>query len=454
MARFGIRIVAIFKDTMKRSRSALILLCLINFTLFISCTKEENDNNRLPSVDIIYPLENSMYSNKSVIPVVATITDDMLIRSVKVSLKDLNNVPVLTRDIPGIDKKTYDLSIDLEINDSKLDGTYYIDVQAFDDTDFGSGFVYVNIAGEKDVKREFLIFTEDGSNTNYYKYDSVVTFKKAYTGDLLESAWNKKNNQTALCGRFTGDLISIDTSGKIIWSHPNPAIPSAPYFNDLLVDDGNTFASLEEGKILGFDEDGNRFFEEVLSNEFRITAIHRYKDRFIYIKERKLDGQRWIRHVYYPSGQVIDERIFDHGAVTSMHGIGDKIMLFCYDEPVQKIIEYDVNIFSMIKRESLSGTAKVRNSIDLDGENIIYSINEEIMQYNFINGGSLERLDNLNATCLKNDVNTQTFWLSEEASISIIETSSQPWLKFQSLDLQDEIDGDIKSFEIFFIEKI
>jgi len=142
--------------------SILLAGLIILFILSSSCKKEEE--NKLPVITVISPLENSTYNVASKIPVEAEIEDDKLIESISVVLVDENLKPVMDSKSYFPNSKSFSLLDDYHISDLSLNsGDYYMKIRANDEQSFKNEYIQIYIEGIPRFLDKVIVLTTAGN---------------------------------------------------------------------------------------------------------------------------------------------------------------------------------------------------------------------------------------------------------------------------------------------------
>ncbi|MGB0882471.1 MAG: DUF4625 domain-containing protein, partial [Vicingaceae bacterium] len=242
----------------------LYIFVLLGY-LLNSCSKEKDEFK--PIIDISAPTYLQSVKAGDVINVVGVITDDNNIESVRVNLRDENNVPVLSsfsKSFSSEDKKSYNLNTSISFDDLHMvAGEYNFKITAFDGENTSA--VYVPIVFEEAVKKKegAFVVSNDGSKSTIYQLDNnnVGTFFTVLNGDFIGTAIDLRNQQLICAAQSSGFITALDIISKNeVWSIPVQSNPPIPYFKGFYFFDQNIYLGKESGGVQGYNSSGNPNF--------------------------------------------------------------------------------------------------------------------------------------------------------------------------------------------------
>jgi len=421
---------------------SLSLLLFLNFLLFISCRKE--DENEIPTVTINSPAANTSYQIYDTVLLQAQATDDKLITRLVVQLKDENNVPVLSKQVT-VNSASYELYMDFPLNDPKLNGSYYFDVRAYDADNFASAFRFINIGGKSKNIDKIFLFTEGINSTEISELTAEKTISRnVIPGDFLGSAIDVDRNILYSIGEFNGDLVAMDTNGLEKWNFQSGKLPQVPFFNDLHFHNKEIFGALDDGRILGFDDKGNQMFQKVLISGFAPYQLFRHEDCMIYEKIEKNSGKVFLTNNYHPSGLLKGEIVFAYGRIIHLVGINwNRVLIFSNDINTPYILEFNTENISLTKIYFDQGSPLFKNVVRISDNILVILKGNDLMKYYIEQRLLMPFKDSFAPDIMRYDENSNVIYCAFTRELIRIDASSGDEInRIQS-------DKNIDSFELY-----
>lgn len=184
------------------------LIAVIALFLLTSCKKQSDDN--APVIIISGPVENSSYNSEDSIPVGVVITDDEIIKSVRVSLvtTGLETMPGSVKYFtPGTRSASY--NFDLIINNQFIEsGIYYVQVTASDGTNTSNAYRLVQVIGPPCYLQGLVILSQT-SSINVNLLDTLYNISSLFEteGDYIASMVQSKYRKIYIAGR---DFLNLE----------------------------------------------------------------------------------------------------------------------------------------------------------------------------------------------------------------------------------------------------
>jgi hypothetical protein len=243
-----------------RISSYIILLATI---LTVSCKKDKD--SEFPVIKVQSPSSGSIFQVSDTIPLEAYFHDNNRIISIKVTLIDSENQPVLPPVEIISPSNPYTLATSYPIDDSLIEsGTYELQFQVFDGINTTNAFVKIQLNA---LPRKFLypvvISRPSLNKISAYAPDSSGQWKDIYTrqGDYAGSAINSLNGHLYISGAYNAGLTAFNLfQNKVEWTIPAQQPYTHHWFESFSFYKPRLYMSYYDGYIKAFDVYGNVSF--------------------------------------------------------------------------------------------------------------------------------------------------------------------------------------------------
>ncbi|PCJ24793.1 MAG: hypothetical protein COA97_09040 [Flavobacteriales bacterium] len=261
---------------------------------FFSCSKDKDDTK--PTITINLPVELQQINGIDTIRVSATIHDDRNIESVSVSLRNGNDISVLTTVTKNPNTKDYDLNISYYFDDMHLiSGQYDLRVSASDGENLTVKYVTIFLNETPKSKEGTYVISNSGSISDIYYLDNAYNgaFYQSINGDYMGSAVNSYDQQLIHASSGTvsnASVNSIDlTSGLNLWSIPIINSPPTPFYTSFLYDNESIFLGKRNGGVQGYDKNGAANYNASAISNFYVESalVH---DNILVTEQHALSG--------------------------------------------------------------------------------------------------------------------------------------------------------------------
>ncbi|MCX6273213.1 MAG: hypothetical protein NTU44_18745 [Bacteroidetes bacterium] len=292
----------------KNCHALAFFLALLILWVSTSC-KKDNDSSD-PVITFSEPTENQSFNVFDTIHVVAGITSHDPLTGIKVTLVDDQFVPVLPMtDVSLISLHNNSWSVDqyIPIDEIQLQsGNYYVWIQANTASTFKNKYQLVRLIEVEKKLEKILLITRSQVNTTSLCYlDSLLQLHplKDYSLDFGYSVLNQVHRQLYLTGRNIGKLLAIGLdSNQVLWQKQGAGTPELPFYQGLKYEDGLLFACSSDGRLNGYNEEGNLdFFMDFGTNQYPLRCC-RHQQYLAVAVELKNGPEQFLNAYYYPSG--------------------------------------------------------------------------------------------------------------------------------------------------------
>ncbi len=232
-----------------------LLFLVVAFLYFLVACKKEIDNVA-PTISVSSPANLQNINGFDTLQIMANINDNRNIESISVSLKDLNNIPVLSTIIKTPNLASYSLNVFYFFDDIHLaSGKYYFDISASDGVNVTHKYIDIMYGEVAKIRKGIIFFTNNGNSTSVYRlsdFSYTSTLNNTISGDFIGGSVNSYDQQIITSGVTTGGLNSLSTSANTI----NWSVTSTSTIKGFFASNRDVFISKSNGEIISFDNKG------------------------------------------------------------------------------------------------------------------------------------------------------------------------------------------------------
>jgi hypothetical protein len=323
----------------------LSLLSLLSL-LVLNCRKEKDMNS--PSIKLLKPSKGTVYSVYDTIWIEALISDESKLESVKVSLLDEDQKPVLATQIFKPINSAYELVTALPIDDIHLSGgNYSIQIKAYNGTNYTNLYLEIQINEiPKELKSIVLVSDEGIYGTGINFLNGIGNWQRILLlgGDYKTSDINSYNQQIYTAGAFSGNLnATFLPSGQVIWQVPLISSPPYRYYEDVFYSRPILYTAYYFGNIYGYNNEGAILYSTNILPSYFPEKLGILDNKPLACMKSKT-GKINILAVYYPSSGIMMQSCNLPLDVIAFKTIdNDNVLLFGNDEEEGKIMEYTLS---------------------------------------------------------------------------------------------------------------
>jgi len=320
-------------------------LCSLSF-LGLSCHKEIDTNS--PVITIVKPVKGSVYSVNDTIWISATITDESLLESVKVSLLDQDQKPVLGSKIFYPGASDYNLITCLPIDDIHLSGGLYsIQVKAFDGTNFTNAFIEVQINEiPMELKSVVLVSRSGIYGTDISTFSGSGDWHKvlSLSGDYKTSDVSSYDQLVYTAGALSGNLnATFLPAGTVDWQLPLVSSPPYRYFEDIFFFWPLLYVAYYDGSIYGYNRQGTIVFSANVVNDYFPERLCLVNNVLLASLQSKTGKINLLAAYYQVSGSIIQSLTCPINVIAFKAEDNDNVLVFGNDGNLGKIMEYTLS---------------------------------------------------------------------------------------------------------------
>ena len=269
-----------------------------------SCNKETD--SQLPVITYISPHELQGFNVLDSINIKANITDDNIIKSIKVGLVNKEFISILPSVFIYPNSANYQVNIEFPINDIYLEsGEYYTHIKAENGTNTKNQYQLIFITG---IQREFervLVLSEGNFNEiKVSEIDKMDNFSFLFdiNGDYSGSESNSRYQQLYISGK---NLINLNTydllSQELDWL--KEAFPPVPmHNNNCLYFDEELYVSFQANYIYGYRSNGSQVFNTIVENDKTPSRLAKFNELLMVDLQSKIGGITYVATYYLATG--------------------------------------------------------------------------------------------------------------------------------------------------------
>ena len=384
------------------------MIYLVLLTLFFSCKKEEIDN-KSPTISILLPLQNQIFTALDTIQVRGIITDNIGITSFSISLRNSNNINVLLGISKNLSTITYNLNEQIILDDLYLtSGSYTLKMSAFDGVNQTDSYIPLTINEFPKTRNGFFVFSNSGSINQVSKLSNALiatSFSISY-GDFLNGLVNSYSHEVITCPSSTGNFSSYDIAvGSENWNLFNNA-SGLPNFTGIDQYNHEIYVAFYNGNIRSYlNSNVPEFSGFSLVNSYA-RKFYVHVNNLLITEQPEISGGK-IRLVsyYLASGAIKDNVELNEDVVSMFDFSANEVVLFSNASGNGKIKVYNINSNSTWQPFALN-TGTISSCTELCRGIYLIAQNGNVITVNMNNFTFSTYLSAVNATIVKYDVVT------------------------------------------------
>jgi hypothetical protein len=308
-----------------------------------SCKKKDNAE---PVITISHPVSGTAFNPGDTIHVEADLSDDGDLTSVTIKLLNAAYTPVDHQQSFSVNASSYHLTYDYIIENNYLEtGNYFLTVSSSDGDHDVNAYRTITIHEiPRTTEAVYVITAPDTTKIKVNKVDAAnqLVLQFEVTGDYSGSAINARYKRLATSGRITGDYHLFDLSNNSpLFSFPvyNSMLPS---FQCVTAAHELSFVSLYDGRIKGFDKDGNVKFNSP-QPVYYIPGSLCVNDQYVFTEAYYQNAnENRLAVLFYPSGVAKQEYNIEIDIVSMVSLDDNNIIVFGNNNGDGKIYFYHV----------------------------------------------------------------------------------------------------------------
>lgn len=404
--------------------SKIVFLLIVTL---LSCSKDKDEQR--PVITITSPSHLSQINVPGFYSIVGTITDDKNLENVKISLKDANDIPLLSTIILHPNSSQYQLDETFLVDDLRLEsGTYTFDISAFDGENTSHHYVSVFISGSSKQRNGIFIFDNNTITTNIHLLDNSLnaTFFKSLNGDFLGAVINSYDQQLMSTAGIAGKFSALDPlNGQKLWEVDFINQPPTPYLTGVFYNNKTVYIGLYDGVIRGYGTNGVQKIEIQTINGFYCESGFVHDD--LMITEQHDIGSNAVRLVLYYefSGAERQQRLINEDILDMYSFNSNEIVVLSNDASNNgKLSFYNIENGGYNSPFNI-GVGEIIACTEVASGVYIISRNGDLIMVNAHTFSTLPYLSGVNASFIKYDDFTNQLYVVSGNTLYIYNYSSK-----------------------------
>ena len=278
--------------------------------VLFSCKKEENDDQG-PTISISSPTENQSFTALQSFTIQGAVSDDKNISSITISLRNANNIKVLSSISKTPNTPSYQLNETFGLNDLHLpSGTYTLKISASDGFNQTDKYIPLLINEYPKIRNGLFVFSNTGSTNQAVKLSNTLVasnFSSAF-GDFLGGVVNSYYQEVITCPNYTSNLIAQDAVSSLSsWEILNTS-SGVPNFTGITINGNELFVAYYNGNI-------RSYFNGIAPNFNGLSFANSYAkkmhvhDNIIITEQPEISGGKIRLVCYYKVSGVIKDNV-------------------------------------------------------------------------------------------------------------------------------------------------
>ena len=326
----------------------LLLHCFPVFLLIlvISCHKDSDTNS--PAITLVRPAQGAVYNVYDTIWISALISDESKLESVKVSLLDKDQKPILVPQMFTPSTSEYTLNTGIPIDDIHLEtGTYSLQVKAFDGFNYTNAYKEILIR-EIPLKLKSVVLLSRGG---IYSIDISIlsesgTWNKIFflNGDYKASDICSFDQLVFTAGARSGNLNATSLPvGPVVWQVPLLSSPPYRYFEDILYLSPLLYVANYNGSIYGYNRNGTVIYSSNVFPDYFPEKLG-FTNNFLLADLHSKTGNVSLLAAYYlATGSYMQSTNLTMDVIAFETVDNDNVLVFGNEGSIGKILEYTIS---------------------------------------------------------------------------------------------------------------
>lgn len=400
----------------------IILLLTFGFIFSGGCNKDEDISP--PGITISKPSPNQSFAAIDTIFVDAEIYDNIIIKTVSISILDEDLLPVSPTDHYDINSQNTNIKTFYEINNIHLvSGYYYLQVSASDGINTGRSFIKIYISEIPIERTGIYIFSEESGNTQVFKIapDFSIQFIFNFYDEFQDAEINSYFQQLYLLGKNNGIMQACEISScETLWQVSGINNVLYPFLGQLDILDNLVFISYSDGNIIGYDNTGTgRYSFTITDNQFKPGRFYKHKD-FLIVEEQSISFiDNRIEVFYYYSFSPMQHYDVDIDIVDFYSFNDDKVIIFGNKNDIAEVCTLSV-YYQQIGGINGFPDEKIHSVISTENNVYLLAMGDHIYKYNGHTNGLTVYLQDKSADILKFDYLYNDVFIIKGDSLSIM----------------------------------
>lgn len=404
-----------------------LIFIVFSLLFFFSCSKDKDEQK--PIVTITSPVYMQSINGFDTIIVRGTVTDNVNIKSISISLKDNNNIPALSTIYLNPNVTNFEVNELFIFDDVHLaSGIYYFDIKASDGENITSEYVEVSVSGVPITRDGIFIFDNVSNNTSIYKLDNNynASFFTMLYGDFLGGAANSYFQQVISVGSATGKATALDASfADELWSLSLVNSPPTPYFTNVFFNDKTIYLGYRNGDVKGFGSNGVPNFSAKSTSGYYAESGFIHGDYMVTEQVSIAFNQVSLGMYWLASGALYQQLLINENICGMFSFNSNEIVLLTNDASNNGKLSFFNISASGINSPFSIGTGKIDACEEVGNGIYLFARNGDIRLVNVHNFTTQLYLLGVNANQIKYDEFTNELFVVSGNTLTVYDYSSR-----------------------------
>ena len=404
-----------------------IIFIALGLLFIFSCSKEKDEEPPVIVIDSPTHLQN--INSGDTLQILGTISDDKNVQSVRIVLKDNNNINALSTASIELNSPTHNLNVLYFFDDIHMEtGTYHFNISATDGENTTTKFIEVFVSGVPKTREGVFIYDNVASTTSIFRLDNTfnATLFKSFSGDFLGGAANSYYQQLISTGSATGKASVIDPEfGFDLWDIPLVNSPPTPYFTSIFFNDKTTYLGYYNGDIKGYNSSATSSFSAQSVTGFYCESgfVH---EEFLVTEQVDITHANFRFGLYYLTTGAQSQQFSIFEDICGMYSFTpNEIVLLSNDASNNgKLSFFNISASGFSSPFSI-GTGKIDACEEVGSGLYLIARNGDIRLVNANNFTTQLYVAGANATFLKYDEFTNELFVVSGNSLTVYDYSSK-----------------------------
>lgn len=409
-------------------RFAPILVVVFSCLFISSCSKDKDDVK--PTIIVHSPVYLQQINGMDTVQILATISDNRNIEWVKVSLRNTNDIPVLSTITKKPATADYELNVMYFFDDIHLaSGQYYFDISASDGENITTQYIDILLDETPKIRNGIFVFSNTGSQTDISLLANNFnsSFYSSLNGDYLDAAVNSYDQQLIHTSSISGSISSIDLkSGGLAWNVPINSSPPTPYFMGFLYDNQNIYLGKRNGIIQGYDNNGAANYGATAYPNYYMESALVHEDYYLVTEQHLISGSAVKLVLYWMASGIEVKQLNLNEDVKGMYSYGanELILITNNTSSMGKLDFY--NIPSGLSSSPFTiGVGYIDDCVEISNGIYLVASGGDIILINANNFSTLPYLSGIGANKLKYDYLTNELFVTSGNMLTIYDYTSK-----------------------------
>ena len=407
-----------------------IQIVIVSFSLIFMSSCSKDKDNVSPAIVVHSPLNMQQLNGIDTVQILATISDNKNIEWVKVSLRNSNDIPVLSTITKKPTTADYELNVMYFFDDIHLaSGQYYFDISASDGENITTKYIDILLNETPKTRNGIFVFSNTGSQTEISLVDNNfnASFYSSINGDYLDAAVNSYDQQLIHTSSIVGSVSAINLkSGGLAWSVPIITSPPTPYYMGFLYANQDIYLGKRNGIIQGYDNNGTANYGANAYPNYYLESALVHENYYLVTEQHSIAGSAVKLVLYWMASGIEVKQLNLNEDVKGMYSYtANEIILITNDaSSMGKLDFYTISVGLSSSPFSI-GVGFIDDCVEISTGIFLVASGGDIILINANNFSTLPYLTGVGVNKLKYDYLTNELFVSNGNVLSIYDYTSK-----------------------------